>query len=248
MPDVSSEIDRPALRAKVAQSQNERGSLPGLGSRPNFTFMGLHDLVDHRQAQASSTLKVRLKGFENLFCLLRSHSGSSVGKGDLPVVAQALDTDSQAATVAHRAHRVLTEIPENLFDPVAVRQRPGFPNIQVALDYDAGIFRSHAVAHQGQSVLQQRHQVGFFEAILLAAGIREEVGDDAVKALRFPGNNIEQLAVLGAHLRNTGEHADRTGDGSERIADFVRNGSRQTPYGGEAILHAHFTLQTANLP
>jgi len=83
--------------------------------------------------------------------------------------------------------------------------------------------------------------------VLLGPGIIQEIGDDAVQPLGFPGHDVEQAAVLLIHLRYTGEHADRAGNGSQRIPDFMGDGSRQPPHGRQAVLHAHFTLQPADL-
>ncbi len=40
--------------------------------------------------------------------------------------------------------------------------------------------------------------------------------------------------------------ADRTGDRSKRIANFVGDGSRQTAHRRQPVLHANFALQAAN--
>src|SRR3984957_1931425 len=114
------------FRVTPTQPQYESGSLLWLRSCPHFAFMGLHDLVNHRQAKACAALEVGLEGFEDLFRLLRSHSCSSVRTADLPVVFQRFDSHFQSATVTHGANCVLPEIPENLFYLVAVSERPGF--------------------------------------------------------------------------------------------------------------------------
>ena len=53
--------------------------------------------------------------------------------------------------------------------------------------------------------------------------------------------------MLLAHLRDAGEHADRTGDRSQRIADFMSDGGGQPAHGCQAILHADFPLQSPDL-
>ena len=85
------------------------------------------------------------------------------------------------------------------------------------------------------------------EVILLAARVCQEIGDDAVQPLRFPGHNVEQATVILIHLRHAREHADRAGNGSQRIADLVRDGRRQPAHRRQAVLHADFALQAANL-
>ena len=49
------------------------------------------------------------------------------------------------------------------------------------------------------------------------------------------------------HLRDAGKHADRAGNGSERVADFMSNRGGQPPYRCQTVLHANFALQAANL-
>ncbi len=92
-----------------------------------------------------------------------------------------------------------------------------------------------------------RTRSALFEVILLAAGVSEKVGDDAVQALRFAGDNFEEVPVLLAHFGDAGKHADRTSDGGEWIADFVGDGRRQPAHGCQAVLHADFALQSADL-
>src|SRR5580693_3129795 len=83
------------------QPKNESGAMSWLGTGPDFAFMRLHDLVDDCQAEAGATFETRLEGLENLFGLLRGHSGSGVGEADLPIVSQVFDADLQGAAVAH---------------------------------------------------------------------------------------------------------------------------------------------------
>ena len=79
---------------------------------------------------------------------------------------------------------------------------------------------------------------------MLAARVGQEISDDAVQPLRLASDDLQQLAVLFAEVGNAGKHAHRTGDGGERIADFVSDGCRQTPDRRQAVLHAHIPLQT----
>src|SRR5260370_21386128 len=95
------------------QPENESGSLPRLGAGPDLAFMRLHDLVDHRQAETGAAFKARLEGVENLFRLLQRHSCASVRKTDLPVVSQSFDAHLQSAAIAHGAHCVLGNVPED---------------------------------------------------------------------------------------------------------------------------------------
>src|SRR6266568_4004057 len=55
------------LGVESPQPENERGSLPGLRSRPNLAFMRLHNLVDDGQPESGTALEVGLEGFEDFF-------------------------------------------------------------------------------------------------------------------------------------------------------------------------------------
>ena len=110
---------------EAVQAQHERGSLPGLGSRPDLALMRLHDLVDDGQPQPGTAFEIGLEGLEDLFDLLRAHARSGIGKPDLPIVAQGFDADGERASAFfHGADRILAEIPEYLFDLVAIGHRP----------------------------------------------------------------------------------------------------------------------------
>src|SRR5229473_1215538 len=209
--------------------------------------MGLHDLIDHGQSEAGTAFKVRLEGFEYLLRLLRRHARSGVRKAHLPVVSQAFDNHLESAAVLHGPDRVLGKVPKDLFDLVPVGEHPRLRRGKPALNRDAGIFRSHAMSDQGKSVFQQSNQVGLVEVILLAARVSQEIGDDPVQALRFPGNDIEQPAVLFAQFRYAGEHADGARDGSKRIANLVGDSRGQAAHGCQAVLHADFALQSPDL-
>src|SRR5208337_1806669 len=52
------------------------------------------------------------------------------------------------------------------------------------------------------------------------------------------------LRIQGGRIR---QHADRAGNRSQGIADFVRDGSSQAADGSQAILHAHLAFQAADL-
>ena len=55
-----------------------------------------------------------------------------------------------------------------------------------------------------------------------------------------------RAAVILVHLGNAGKHADRTGNGRQRIANFVRDGRGQASDGRQPVLHADFALQAAD--
>src|SRR5690242_2118932 len=100
---------------------------------------------------------------------------------------------------------------------------------------------------QGKRVFEQGDQVDAGELILLSARVSQEVGDDVVEALGLARDDLQQLAVFGGEIDDAArQHADRAGDGGERVADFVGDGRGQASYGSQAVLHAHFALKAAD--
>ncbi len=131
-----------------------------------------------------------------------------------------------------------------MFELVTVRQHPRLLDSVVALDTDAGVLRNQAVLKQGERVLKQWDQVCLHELVPLAAGISQEVGNDAIQPLRFSGHDLQQLLVVIAEFGNSREHADRTRNRGERVADLVRDGGRQPPDSGQPVLHPDLPFQT----
>src|SRR5579872_3499544 len=215
---------------EAMQSQDEGGSLPGLGTRPNLSTMSLYDLVDDGQPQPGATFELGLERLEDFFDLLRAHAGPGVGKADLPIVPERFDRDGEFAAALdafHGANGILTEIPKYLFELVPVGKGESVADGKPALDGDPGFLGRHAVVHERQGIFDELDEVDPVEMILLSARVGQEVGNDAVQALRLAGHNVEQAAMVLIHLGDAGKHADRTGDGSEGITDFMRDGSSQ---------------------
>ena len=119
-------------RSEAAQAQNEFASLSELGSRPDLAVMGLHDLIDDGQSKARATFKVRLKRLEDFFRQLRTDSRPGIGKADLPVLSDSSDRNGKRAPGFHGANRVFTEVPEHLFQFVAVRQHNCVTQVKMA--------------------------------------------------------------------------------------------------------------------
>ena len=108
------------------------------------------------------------------------------------------------------------------------------------------VLRRQPVLQQGERVLEQWHQINVGELILLAARIRQKIGDDAVQPFRLPGHNLQKLTMFVAQVGDLGKHAYRTGNRSQRIADFVRDGRRQTSHCGKPVLNTQIPLQAPN--
>src|ERR1700694_3112201 len=151
--DVAQALGERSLRLQAPQFQNESSSMTLPRSCPHLAFMRLHNLVHNGEAQPGTALEVRLEWREDLFCLLRAHTGSAIGETKLPVGSQRLDPHSERASAWHGAHRIFAKVPKHLPDLVTISQHPGFANRKVTFYGDAGVLRGHAVLHQGESVL-----------------------------------------------------------------------------------------------
>src|ERR1700687_6008255 len=213
-------------------------------TRPHLALMRLDDLVHDGQAKPGSTLKVRLDGCEDLFRLLRVYARTGVGEAHLPVQAALGQGHGQRSAFGRRlclycAHSVFAEVPEHLFELVAIGQHPGFGLREAALKLDARVLGGKAVFKQGAGVLQQRNQIDALKAILLAPGVGQKVGDDVVEAIGFADHDLQERPLLGIQRRRIRQHADRPRNGGKGISDFVSDGSGQAANGSEAILHAH---------
>src|SRR5208282_4612498 len=234
----------------TAQTQHKAGALAKLGARPNLALVRLHDLVDDGEAEAGSTFKVRLEGLKDFFRLLRVNAGTGVGKTDLPVRTPLGEGYSQRSTLIRsldRPHRVFREVPEHLFEFVAIGEHPGFGVDKRAREFDAGILGGKPVLQQSESVLEQRNQIHTLEAIVLASGIGEKIADDVVEALGFADDNLQKVALVGIQRGSVRQHGYRTGNGSQGITNFVGDGGSQTAHGSETILHADLAFEAADL-
>ena len=104
--------------------------------------------------------------------------------------------------------------------------------------------RHQPVLQQSERVFEQRQKIDGSELILLASGVSQKIGNDAVQPLRLPGHDLQQLAMLIAQVGNAGKHAHRAGNRSQRIADLVRDGGSQPAHGRQPVLNAQIPLQT----
>src|SRR6202521_5550308 len=135
------------------QPYHEAGAFADFRARPHLALVGLDNLVHDGQAEAGSAFKVRLEGLEDFFRLLRVDAGAGIGKGHLPVGATLGQGHGQRSTFGRRlcldcAHRVFAEVPEDLFEFVAIGQHPGFGLREAALELDAGVLGGETVFQQ----------------------------------------------------------------------------------------------------
>src|SRR5262249_19305525 len=83
---------------------------PGL--HVNLGAVGLHDLIDNRQAKPGAAFKMRLEGFEDLFRQVRRDARTSVTNADAQKIAHRADRDGERALAFHGAHGIFQQVPE----------------------------------------------------------------------------------------------------------------------------------------
>src|ERR1035441_4222600 len=189
-----------AAAIHAPQPQHKAGALADFGTRPHLALMGLDDLVHDGEAESGSVRKAGLEGLEDFLRLLRIDAGAGIGEAHFPVGAALGQGYGERPTLFRRldcAHGVFREVPEHLFELVAIGQDPGLGLCKVALEFDARALGGEAVFEQGESVLEQGNQIDALEAILFAARVGQKIGDDVVEAIGLADDNLEQVALIG---------------------------------------------------
>src|SRR5208282_2953328 len=182
------------------QPHHEAGAGADFRARPHFALVRLHDLVHDGQAEAGATFKVRLERLEYFFRLLGIDAGPGIGKAHLPVRAALGQGHGQRSTFVRRlycAHRVFRKVPEYLLELVAIGQHPGFGFRKVARERDARILGGEAVFQQSERVFEQGNEIHPFEAILLAPGIRQKIGNDAIETIGLAYHDLQKVPLFG---------------------------------------------------
>ncbi len=140
--------------------------------------------------------------------------------------------------------RVVTEVPEHLFDLVGVHARPGDLPIERANQVNF-LTTSGFALHQHERFLQQSADVFFLERVGLLPGIVQEIRDDVVQAFGFPADDADQVLLVFLKGHEPPKFLHSAGDGSERLANLVSNGGGEAPDGSHAFLGGDFLLQVA---
>src|SRR6266478_1522552 len=188
-----------------AQPQDENAALPYLGAGPHLAFMRLDNLIHDGQTQPGAAFKLGLEGFKNLLHQLPAHAWSGVGEVDLPVVSDLLQRNCEDSPRSHGADCVLAKVPEHLFDLVAIGQGKRVGKAVAPFDPDARVLRYQPMFQQGERVFNQRQKIDRGELILLAPGVRQKIGNNAVQPFRLTYHNLQQLAVFVAQIGDARE-------------------------------------------
>src|SRR5947207_3205551 len=87
-----------------------KSALSSFRPGPNFSFMGLHNLINNGQAEAGTAFKLGLEGLEDFLDGLRIYSGAGIGKIDLPVIPCRFERDAEGSATFHGTDGVLAKI------------------------------------------------------------------------------------------------------------------------------------------
>src|ERR1051325_2409890 len=82
--------------------------------------MGLHDLVHDGQSQARAAFKLRLEWLKDFFGKVGWDARACIANSDAQEISRGAYRDGNRPLALHRAHSVLKQVPEHLFDSVSV--------------------------------------------------------------------------------------------------------------------------------
>ena len=148
-----------------------------------------------------------MKRLKDFFRLLGVDARAGVGETHLPIGPAFGKSDGEGSTLFggfYGADGVFGEVPENLFELVAIGQHPGFGLGKAALECDAGVLGGETVFEERECVLQQRNQIDALEAILLATGIGQKIGDDVVETIGLADHDLQEVALFGIQRGRVG--------------------------------------------
>src|SRR6266446_10244066 len=78
-------------------------------------------------------------------------------------------------------------------------------------------------------------------------GIVKEVGDDIVKPLGFPADNIDKVFFIFFERHKTSQFFDRASHSRQRLPNFMGDGGGKPPQGGHTLLGCDFLLESAKI-
>src|SRR6185437_16392611 len=100
---------------------------------------------------------------------------------------------------------------------------------------------------QAQGFVEQQQEIVAAEVVVLVARVQQEVGDDVVQALGFAAHDVHQHLLLVVQGRHFGKHLHRSGNGGERVADFMGDAGGKASDGGETVAQADLIFQPAHV-
>src|SRR6266702_5001974 len=210
--------------------------------------MGLHDLINDREAESGTAFEGRLERFEYLFKLLRRHAGAGIAHGDDPLGTvtdegngETTDGPFSRGSAFHGADGVVAEIPKHLPESITLSDGEGFGRAEAALDDDA----LRTIAEQRERVFQQNAKIDGNHLQFLFARVGKEVGNDVVEPLGFTSDNIDERALIVGQCGDCRKNLDGACNRRKRIAYLVSNAGGKASDSGEAVAHSDFAFEAA---
>lgn len=114
--------------------------------------MSLHDLVHDGKTESGAAFELRLERLENFVYDLWVNAGAGIGKANVPVWSGHIDGDSQRSAFLHGADSVFAEVPEYLFNLIAIGQGLSLGNRKIPFDANTCISASSLCYKQGKSI------------------------------------------------------------------------------------------------
>src|SRR5580692_8178404 len=188
------------------------GARSFLGFDADTSAVRLEDLIHDGQAQAGAAGEAGLKGFEDARGLGRVNADSGVANLDARPMFIRVNADREHAARGHGAQSVVAEVPENLFQGVAIGAGAQAADFKLADDAQLADGAS-VVFKEQQSLFEERNDIDIGEMIGFDARIVQKVSDDLVEALRFATDDVDQLLVIFIEGRKTCEFFERAGHG-----------------------------------
>ena len=158
----------------AAQPQHKFAALPELGARPHLAFVGLHDLIDDRQAQARCRLQIPTEMARRSF---PTSCGLMPGPVSAKLICQSLFSactmNAQRSAASRMARTAFSQKFQNTclsLSPSARVQACAASKCRSMLN--ASVLRRQPVLQQRQRVFQQRHQIHFCTTGIACRGSR----------------------------------------------------------------------------
>src|SRR5262249_22490972 len=198
--------------------------------------MTLNDLMNNRQPQTCSVRKAGDEGFKDLLELVRCQAVASIRETDPGNFRpSAVEFGGQRASIRHGLQSVVADVPENLANLVRIH-RCHHGLVRQPPFHAASPSQQRVVLQQQEGLLHQVHQVGRPKLATLFASVHQKVGNQLVQAGRLAASENDELRLVLVQVGDSGQQLDRTSYGSEGIANFVRDSSRQATQGCHAVL------------
>src|SRR2546426_10846138 len=197
-----------------------------VGLHPDLAAVFLGDAVDDGQAETGPVRLRREEGLEETRPVGVGDSHAGVVDGDLhrARVRQGPHPRSELSPVRHRLYRVETEVPDRLPDLPGIDRGLDRTLREIPGDSDRG---GRPVGEEEEDLLDDVDQIGLDPNDALGSREIEEVPDDTVETIGLPENDVHEPTIVALGLEALAQDLDRSPDGADRIADFVREAGRE---------------------